>query len=198
MAAFAIGRSHEDAGFDAPVHHGVARTVLEELTRDRSPGPTRALPLDLDCYLAIRKAAHKPRWGRGGRLERPPNARRRGALDVAMIGLMRDARLRVSEAAELTWGDIERVRGGSGRLRLVGAEEISYRELSADMMRLLLAPWQLDWTCNDLLRSELATVNLWPLAAGGVSRCPLAICHSPSGRVGAGDVPSACGPQVRP
>ena len=25
-------------------------------------------------------------------------------MDVAMIGLMRDARLRVSEAAELTWG----------------------------------------------------------------------------------------------
>ena len=36
-----------------------------------------------------------------------------------MIGLMRDARLRVSEAAELTWGDIERLRGGSGRLRVV-------------------------------------------------------------------------------
>ena len=29
------------------------------------------------------------------------------------------ARLRVSEAADLTWGDIERVRGGSGRVRVV-------------------------------------------------------------------------------
>ena len=43
------------------------------------------------------------------------NARRRGALDVAMIGLMRDVRLRVSEAAALTWGDLERVQDGSGR-----------------------------------------------------------------------------------
>ena len=138
VAAAAIARNHKDAGFDVPVHHGIARTVLDELTRDDAPGPVRALPLDLDCYLAIRKTAHKPRWGRGGRLERAPNARRRGASDVAMIGLMRDARLRVSEAVELTWGDVERVRGGSGRVHVVGAEENSYREVSADTMKLLL------------------------------------------------------------
>ena len=66
--AAAIARNHKDAGFHV---------------------------LDLNCYLAIRKTAHKPRWGRGGRLERTANARRRGALDVAMIRLMRDARLRV-------------------------------------------------------------------------------------------------------
>ena len=138
VVAAAIARNHRDAGFDVPLHRGVARTVLEELTQEDSPRPARALPLDLDCYLAIRKTARRPRWGRGGRLERTPNARRRGALDVAMIGLMRDARLRVSEAAEIIWGDIERVRGGSGRVRVVGAEETSYREVSADTMKLLL------------------------------------------------------------
>ena len=58
-------------------------------------------------------------------------------MDVAMIGLMRDARLRVSEAAELTWGDIERVRGGSGRVRVAGDGETGYREVSADTMKLL-------------------------------------------------------------
>ena len=67
-------------------------------------------------------------------MERVSNARRRGALDVAMIGLMRDARLRVSEAAALIWGDLERVPGGSGRVR-VG--ETDYRVVSADTMRLL-------------------------------------------------------------
>ena len=45
-----------------------------------------------------------------------------------MIVLMRDARLRVSEAAELTWGDVERVRGGSGRARVVEASEEAYKE----------------------------------------------------------------------
>ena len=139
VAAFAIARNHRDAGFDVPVHQGVAQTVLEDLTRDEAPGPTRALPLDLDCYLAIRKTAHQPRWGRGGRMERTASARRRGAVDVAMIGLMRDGRLRVSEAAELTWGDIQRVRGGSGRVRVLGAEEDDHREVSADTMKRLWA-----------------------------------------------------------
>ena len=54
-----------------------------------------------------------------------------------MIGLMRDARLRVSEAADLTWGDIERVRGGSGRVNVGSGGEDSYREVSADTMKLL-------------------------------------------------------------
>ena len=138
VVAAAIARNHKDAGFDVPVHHRVARTVLDELTQDDAPGPIRALPLDLDCYLAIRKTVHRPRWGRGGRLERTPNARRRGSVDIAMIGLMRDARLRVSEVADLTWGDVERQRGGSGRVRVVGAAETGYREVSADTMKLLL------------------------------------------------------------
>ena len=138
VVAAAIARSHREAGFDVPIHRGAARTALEELAQEDSPRPARALPLDLDCYLAIRKTAHRPRWGRGGRLERTPSARRRGAMDIAMIGLMRDARLRVSEAADLTWGDIERVRGGAGRARVAGDGETSHREVSADTMKLLL------------------------------------------------------------
>ena len=138
VAAFAIARNHEDAGFDVPLQHGVARTALLELTRDGAPGPSRALPLDLGCYLAIRKTAHQPRRGRGGRKERAASARQRGAVDVAMVALMRDARLRVSEAAALTWADVERVRGGSGRVRVEGTAETSYRVVSAETMKLLL------------------------------------------------------------
>ena len=134
VAAAAIAHNHKEAGFDVPHRRGVARTVLEELTQDHSPGPVRALPLDLDCYLAIRKTAHEPRSGRGGGMERVSNARRRGAMDVAMIGLMRDARLQVSEAAELTWGDLQQVPGGSGR---VCVWESGFRMVSADTMRLL-------------------------------------------------------------
>ena len=132
VVAAAIARSHREAGFDVSAQQGVTRAVLEELTQDDSPSATRAL--DLDCYLAIRKTAYEPRSGRGGHVERVSNARRRGALDVAMIGLMRDARLRVNEAAALTWGDLERVPGGSGRVR-VG--DTGYRVVSADTKRLL-------------------------------------------------------------
>ena len=94
--------------------------------------------MDLACYLAIRNTANEPRLGRSGRLERIVSARRRGDVDIAMIGLMRDARLRLSDAAALTWGDIERVRGGSGRVRVGDAGEDTHRVVSADTMKLLL------------------------------------------------------------
>ena len=139
VAAAAIARSHKELGFDSPLQAGVARTVLNQLARDEAPVPNRALPLDLDCYQAIRKTAHEPRGSRGGRLERVSTACRRGAIDLAMIGLMRDARLRVSEAAVLTWGDVERVSGGTGRVRVAGAEEVNYRTVGADTMKLLSA-----------------------------------------------------------
>ena len=57
VVAAAIARSHREAGFDVSAQQGVTRTVLDELTPDNSPSTTRALPLDLDCYLAIRKTA---------------------------------------------------------------------------------------------------------------------------------------------
>ena len=59
--------------------------------------------------------------------------------DIAMMGLMRDARLRVSEAAALTWGDDRCQRDGSGQVRVGGADELECREVSADAMRLLLS-----------------------------------------------------------
>ena len=68
-------------------------------------------------------------------MERTASARKRGAVDIAMIGLMRDARLRVSEAASLTWGDVKLVRGGTGRVRVGGEGEDSYRVVSADTMK---------------------------------------------------------------
>ena len=39
-----------------------------------------------------------------------------GNLDIALISLMRDALLRVSEAAVLTWRDIAAEADGTGRL----------------------------------------------------------------------------------
>ncbi len=136
VVASAIARYHKEAGLDAPFQSGVSRQLLHDLAQDHISSPIRAMPLDLDCYLAIRKTAQEPRSGRGGRMERAANARKRGALDIAMIGLMRDARLRVSEAAALVWGDIEQLGGGSG---LVRVGDTGYRAISADTMGLLLS-----------------------------------------------------------
>ena len=112
--------SSGEAGFDLSLHHCNAKTMPDGLTRDDAPVPSTAPTLDLDCYLAMRKTAHRLRWGRRGRMECPASAHRLGAVDIAMIGLMRDAKLRVSKAAALTWGDIEGVQGGSGRVCIGG------------------------------------------------------------------------------
>ena len=79
VVAAAITRNHKEAGFDVSVQQDVARAVLDELTRDDSPGAIRALPLDLDCYLAIRKTAYEPRSSRGGGMERATNGPQAGS-----------------------------------------------------------------------------------------------------------------------
>ena len=55
----------------------------------------------------IQAAAAAPRAGPTGRTESPEAARNRGAVDVALASVMRDAMLRRSEAAALEWADVE-------------------------------------------------------------------------------------------
>ena len=52
----------------------------------------------------------------GGRTESAERARRRGDMDIAIVVVMRDAMLRRSEAAALTWADLELQPDGTGRL----------------------------------------------------------------------------------
>ena len=51
-------------------------------------------------------------------MESPETARRRAALDLAIIGVLSDGGLRRSEAAALTWGDVELWADGTGRLTI--------------------------------------------------------------------------------
>ena len=49
-------------------------------------------------------------------MESPETAQRRAALDLTIIGVLVDGGLRRSEAAALTWGDVELWTDGTGRL----------------------------------------------------------------------------------
>ena len=80
------------------------RTVLDELTQNEPPSPTRALPLDLGCYISIRKAAYEPRHGRGGRMERVDTAHRRGAQDIAMMLISRVIDPAIYTVIDPPWG----------------------------------------------------------------------------------------------
>ena len=114
VIAAAIARRHDIAGLDNPCESEAVQLVLEEFTQGATPGPRRVLPLDMDCYRAIRETAHEPRRSRGGLMESPEAARRRGALDVAMIGLMQDAQLKVREAVNLNGWTLNHSRTAQG------------------------------------------------------------------------------------
>ena len=115
-AAAAIAFVHRAAGQDDPCARPEVKRTLRSATRKVGRGQKQAEALTAEALTAIRSAACKPRRGRGGRFESQETARCRGNLDIALISLMRDAMLRVSEAAVLTWRDIVTEVDGTGRL----------------------------------------------------------------------------------
>ena len=115
-AAAAIAFVHRAAGQDDPCASPEVKRTLRSATRKAGKGQKQAEALTAEAVNAIRSSACKPRRGRGGRFESQETARCRGNLDIALISLMRDAMLRVSEAAVLTWGDIVTESDGTGRL----------------------------------------------------------------------------------
>ena len=115
-AAAAIGFVHRAAGLDNPCVRPEVKRTLRGATRKAGRAQKQAKGLTADALDAIRSTACDPRPGRGGRLESAETAQTRGRLDIAIVSLMRDAMLRVSEAASLTWADIEAEPDGTGRL----------------------------------------------------------------------------------
>ena len=114
--ASAIATRHRDADLDNPCAHQGVRLAIKGLSRAHAQPQRQATPLDADALEAIRETACVPRPGRGGVLETEATALARGLVDVALCTLMSDAGLRRSEAAALTWGDVERWPDGSGRV----------------------------------------------------------------------------------
>ena len=124
VAVAAIAHEHTSRGAPSPATHPGVRRVLRGLTRRQAAaGRTsrQAAALTDEALTAIRSTAHRPRTGPGGRAESAAYARRRGDMDVAIITVMRDALLRRSEAAALTWADVERRPDGTGRLTSAAA-----------------------------------------------------------------------------
>ncbi len=115
-AAAAIAFIHRSAGQHDPCAGPEVKRTLRSATRKAGRGQKQAQALTDEALVAIRSTACSPRPGRGGRPEGRETARCRGNLDIALISLMRDAMLRVSEAAVLTWSDIVSEADGTGRL----------------------------------------------------------------------------------
>ena len=114
--AAAIAFVHKAAGVDDPCASPEVKRTLRSAIRKGGRGQKQAEALTAEALTAIRSTACNPRRGRGGGFESRETARCRGNMDMALISLMRDAMLRVSEAAVLTWEDIVAEADGTGRL----------------------------------------------------------------------------------
>ncbi len=119
QAMAAITKAHRSAKppLEAPTASDRVRQALRGLARQQAGRQQRqAAALTDEALDAIIARAYQPRRGRGGRLESRVTAATRGAVDVALALLTRDAGLRRSEAASLMWSDLQQEPDGSGRL----------------------------------------------------------------------------------
>ena len=121
MARAAIRYHHETSGLANPCDSPGVRRVLRGLNRRAAaegPRARQAAGLTAVGFAAIRATARLPRIGRGGHRESEEEAAKRGAVDIALAAVMRDALLRRSEAAALRWGDVEFRSDGSARITI--------------------------------------------------------------------------------
>ena len=115
-ASASIAYVHRISEERNPCTSALVAGTLSGAARMSDGGQKQAAALTEEVFDAIRAVVREPRMGRGGYLESTEYAGRRGELDIAMIAVMRDCLLRVSEASELIWSDIEGRSDGSGRL----------------------------------------------------------------------------------
>ena len=120
QARAAIAHAHAAQGVpkgDNPARHPAVAEVLKGW-RNQAPAPKQADALTTDALARMRETARLPKRGRGSRTETTAMAKARGTVDLAIIGVMADAGLRRSEAAVLTWNDVEFWPDGTARITI--------------------------------------------------------------------------------
>ena len=112
-----IAAVHKAAAMDNPTAAPVVAAAMMHLAQaSHGQQPQQATALTADVLAAIRATACRPRAGRSGAIEYQWAAEVRGAVDIALASVMRDALLRRSEAAAITWADVDHRPDGTGRL----------------------------------------------------------------------------------
>ena len=118
LAASAIAKAHEWAKQESPCRDPGVRASLKGWGRRLAKPQRQAGALTADVLAVIRLTAVQPRL-RGRGFETAEQAEERGKFDVALVAGLSDAGLRRSEAASLTWGDVQRWDDGSGRITVI-------------------------------------------------------------------------------
>ena len=105
----AIAAIHKVAGHADPTDNEGIRQILKSIARAHGKPQRQARPLTAEALAAVKATAglKRPFGGRGKGLESAQRASLRARVDVALLATLRDGLLRRSEAAALTWGDVE-------------------------------------------------------------------------------------------
>ncbi len=118
LAASAIAKAHQWAGHESPGRDQGVRASLKGWRRRLARPQRQAAVSTADTLAVIRLTAPKPR-ARGHGFETAEQAAERARFDLALVAALSDAGLRRSEAAALTWGDVQRWDDGSGRITVI-------------------------------------------------------------------------------
>ena len=118
LASSAIAKVHEWAGHESPGRDRGVREALKGWGRRLARPQRQAGALTADVLAVIRLTAVQSRL-RGRGIETPAQAAERARFDLALVAVLSDGGLRRSEAAALTWGDLQRWDDGSGRITVV-------------------------------------------------------------------------------
>ena len=118
LATSAISKAHEWAKLESPCRDPGVRASLKGWGRRLSKPQRQSGALTADVLAVIRLTAVQPRR-RGRGIETAELAAERGKFDLALVAVLSDAGLRRSEAAALTWGDVQRWEDGSGRITVI-------------------------------------------------------------------------------
>ena len=118
LATSAISKAHEWAKLESPCRDPGVRASLKGWGRRLAKPQRQSGALTADVLAVIRLTAVQPRR-RGRGIETPEQAAERAKFDLALVAVLSDAGLRRSEAAALTWGDVQRWEDGSGRITVI-------------------------------------------------------------------------------
>ena len=118
LTTSAISKAHEWAKLESPCRDPGVRASLKGWGRRLAKPQRQSGALTADVLAVIRLTAVQPRK-RGRGIETPEQAAERARLDLALVAVLSDAGLRRSEAADLTWDDVQRWDDGSGRITVV-------------------------------------------------------------------------------
>ncbi len=116
----ALAAIHKTAGHPDPTDNEPVKQIMKGIARARGRAQKQAKPLTAEALAAVKATAGIKRsfGGRGKGLESAERASWGARVDLALLATLRDGLLCRSEAAALTWGDVEFRDNGSALITL--------------------------------------------------------------------------------